>query len=88
MGGWEGFLEMMSSAKVEPDIKTFTLLLQCLPDDVGEEEKLLSRIDGSRTKPDVDFFNVLIQRRNFRRDSKSAKVRCSVAAVVRWVMYL
>ncbi len=74
IGGWEGFLQMMSSLKLKPDIKTFTLLLECLPPDLEEEEKLLLSIDSYEVKPDVDFFNILIKRRNFRKESQAAKV--------------
>lgn len=73
IGGKEGFLKFMHEAEVKPDIKTFALLLECLPDNIEEEDKLLSILDQYQMNPTIDFFNVLIKRRNFRKDRTNAQ---------------
>ncbi|XP_054716326.1 pentatricopeptide repeat-containing protein 1, mitochondrial-like [Uloborus diversus] len=73
VGGMEGFLKYLKEIKVKPDIKTFMLLLECLPADTEQEEKLLNLLDFHKVKPDIDFFNILIKRRNFRRENENAR---------------
>ena len=64
----------MQDNGVKPDMKTFALLLECLPDNFEAEENLLSILDSYKIKPIVDFFNILIKRRNFRKETEAARV--------------
>ncbi|KAG8183529.1 hypothetical protein JTE90_003877 [Oedothorax gibbosus] len=66
LGNAKGFLLDMKRNKVCPDIKTFTLLLECIPPTIEAEEELISLLDVYNVKPDVGFFNSLIKRRSFR----------------------
>lgn len=77
IGGVNGFLQSMQEAHVKPDIKTFALLLECLPDNIEAEENLLLLLDNYKIKPIVDFFNILIKRRNFRKETEAARV-CNI----------
>ncbi|CAL1279940.1 unnamed protein product [Larinioides sclopetarius] len=72
IGGAENILVDMKKSKVQPDIKTFTLLLQCLPPSTEAEEQFMSLLDIYGVKPDMGFFNMLIQKRNCRFDYAAA----------------
>lgn len=74
IGGVNGFLQSMQEANVKADMKTFGILLECLPDNIEAEECLLSILDSYGTKPIIDFFNCLIKRRNFRKETEAARV--------------
>uniref|UniRef100_A0A6P7F786 Pentatricopeptide repeat-containing protein 1, mitochondrial n=1 Tax=Diabrotica virgifera virgifera TaxID=50390 RepID=A0A6P7F786_DIAVI len=73
LGGCRGFLEEIKIRGCSPDIKTFTQLLDCIPDTVAAEQELLSSMKKFYVKPDLDFFNMLIKKRNMRSDSNAAK---------------
>lgn len=73
IGGVEGFLELMRKDKVAPDIKTFTMLLRIIPNSTVCENQLLELIESHQLKPDIDFFNILIKKRNFRKDFRASK---------------
>lgn len=73
LGEAEGFLNYMKKIKVKPDIKTFTLLLECLPPNTEAEEQLVTLLENYKVQPDVDFFNMLMKRRNVRQDNFSAR---------------
>ncbi|XP_023211980.1 pentatricopeptide repeat-containing protein 1, mitochondrial-like [Centruroides sculpturatus] len=72
IGGAEGVLSSMVSLGVKPDIKTVSILLDCIPSTSEAEESLLTAIEKYKIKPDVDFFNLLIKKRQFRKDFKKA----------------
>lgn len=73
----------MKKNNVKPDIKTFSLLLECLPPSILEEEELIKLLDVYKVKPDVGFFNILIKRRSFRFDHVEASVSaCTVFFVI------
>lgn len=74
VGGLTGFLEQMEMRNVQPDIRTFSQLLDVLPSNVEAEEKLLSVMDAKSIKPDVDLYNMLIHKRCMRRDYEEARV--------------
>lgn len=74
VGGCSGFLKNMSDNNCKPDIKTFTQLLDNIPNTVVAEEHLLASMKAHGVKPDVDFYNLLIRKRSFRFDYESAKV--------------
>lgn len=73
IGGVKGLLELMRKDEVVPDIKTFTLLLKIIPNSTVCENELLELIESCKLKPDADFFNMLIKKRNFRKDFRAAK---------------
>lgn len=74
IGGASGFLHEMALAKVEPDIKTFTQLIEVLPPTYAAEKKLLAKLKRMSIKCDIDFFNVLIKKRCMRFEYEGAKV--------------
>lgn len=74
VGGLNGYLETMSEYSVEPDIKTFTILLDNIPQATAVEDSLLEMLKRKNLKPDIDFYNMLIKRRACRQDYKGAQV--------------
>ena len=74
LGGVSGMLARMDCDKAKPDVKTFSLLLEVMPVSVGAETDLLSAMDFYNVQADVDFYNMLIRKRNFRKDLAGAYV--------------
>lgn len=73
LGGSAGFLREMHLAKAEPDLKTYTQLIEVLPPTNTAEKKLLATLKRAQLKVDIDFFNVLIKKRCMRHDDAAAK---------------
>lgn len=73
IGGASGFLKEMELAKITPDIKTFTQLLEVIPSTVASEKQLIATIRKIGIKCDIDFFNILIKKRSMRYDYESAR---------------
>uniref|UniRef100_A0A0K2TP70 CG4611 CG4611PAlike [Tribolium castaneum] n=1 Tax=Lepeophtheirus salmonis TaxID=72036 RepID=A0A0K2TP70_LEPSM len=73
IGGMDGFLDVLNSSGIRPDVKICTQILRLLPGNSEKENKLLERMDAESIQPDIGFFNVLIKRRSYRRDFKSAR---------------
>ncbi|XP_043196082.1 pentatricopeptide repeat-containing protein 1, mitochondrial-like [Amphibalanus amphitrite] len=73
LGGWTGLLQTMAADGVQPDIRTFSLLLNTMPNDSGQQESLLKTMDALGVQPDVGFFNQLIKKRASYRDTAGAK---------------
>lgn len=80
LGGLPGFLRHMNEDQVHPDIKTFTQLLDVLPDNTNSEMDLLSCMQVYDLKPDVHMLNLLIRKRNLRNDHHAAKDILSLMA--------
>ena len=74
IGGMPGFLSHMRKDGVTPDIRTFTQLLDAIPSCRDAESDLLAVMSVHEVKPDVDFFNLLIRKRNLREDYNGARV--------------
>ena len=74
IGGMPGFLSHMRKDDVTPDIRTFTQLLEAIPSSRDAETDLLAVMSVHEVKPDVDFFNLLIRKRNLRDDYSGARV--------------
>ncbi|KOC65674.1 Pentatricopeptide repeat-containing protein 1 [Habropoda laboriosa] len=72
-GGIEQILKQMKDNGVEPNIKTYTLLLDLLPSTNEAEKYLLKYIEGNHFQPDLIFFNILIKRRSQRKRYEDAK---------------
>lgn len=73
LGGYSGFLSNMSEMNVEPTIKTFTLLLDCIPSTLSAEKVLIKAMKRYNIEPDTEFFNMMIKKRSFRFDYTGAK---------------
>jgi hypothetical protein len=74
VGGLPALFSAMREDDVQPDIQTFTHLLSAIPSDVKSENELLSVMKRFGVSTDIVFINMLIQRRNLRRDYSEAKV--------------
>ncbi|XP_044009742.1 pentatricopeptide repeat-containing protein 1, mitochondrial [Aphidius gifuensis] len=72
-GGFSGFIERMNKDNVTPDAKTLTLMLNCAPESLAIENNLIEIARFNKINLDIDFFNMLIKKRSFRRDYKNAK---------------
>lgn len=68
LGGFQGFLELMETFEVPPDLKTFSLLIEVIPGTRAAENILLRTIRKQKIKCDVDFFNLLMKKRAVRMD--------------------
>lgn len=73
IGGVKGMMDHFRDMSVRPDAKTITLLLDCIPNNYDAEAELIAEADKIGAKLDVDFFNMLIKRRAFRREKETAK---------------
>lgn len=72
IGGLEGVIQMLKEARVKPSPATVTLLLDSLPGTEVAELSLIKSMEELGAKLDTDFYNMLIKKRNFRHDFKSA----------------
>lgn len=73
IGGMEGFLSLLKSEKLKPDIKTFTAMLDLISEDNQSEDNLISSLHQNKVKADSGFYNSIIKRRCFRGDIAAAK---------------
>ncbi|PSN34344.1 Pentatricopeptide repeat-containing protein 1 [Blattella germanica] len=73
VGGCSGFLEQMKRDRVEPNIKTFTQLLDNIPSTKSAETALLSAMNKEGVVADIDFYNMLIKKRSMRSDYVGAR---------------
>lgn len=73
IGGQKGFLKDMQDNSCNPDIKTVTQILDCLPGNLASEQELLRNMKKLNIKADVDFYNMLIKKRSMRFDYEGAK---------------
>lgn len=75
LGGLPGVLAQMQRSHAQPNIKTFSLLLELTPSSRVVENDMLSVMTLHGVQPDVDFFAMLIRKRNLRKDYSGARVR-------------
>lgn len=73
-GGIEKILERMKNDNVIPDVKTITMLMELLPPSLEAENLFLKYINKEKLTIDISFFNMLIKRRNLRKQFTEAKV--------------
>lgn len=74
VGGYSTYIDDMKNNNVTPDVKTFTQLLDCIPDTLAIEKDILKIMKNLNVKPDLDFYNMLIKKRSMRFDYEGAKV--------------
>ena len=69
-GDIDGFIDVVvNEFKVDIDIKTLSLLLS-FANSVESEDKILTRMNNLKVKPDIDFFNQLMRQKIARFDHK------------------
>ncbi|XP_004526951.1 pentatricopeptide repeat-containing protein 1, mitochondrial [Ceratitis capitata] len=73
LGGLSGFMQLMKAYDVTPNIETLTTLLEVIPPTYAAEKQLLSFVRKIGLKADIDFFNILINKRSMRFDYEGAK---------------
>lgn len=74
MGDINGILDvMLNEFKTELDMKTFSLLSQCVEETEESENKLIELMNTHSVTPDIDFFNQLIKKRVTRRKYDQAR---------------
>jgi len=81
-GGLKGLMKRMTNDKVKPNAKTITLLLDLIPNTVTMEDLLITIVEKNNIELDLDFYNMLIKRRNMRSDFKAAKVNIDFQFVI------
>lgn len=73
--GMSGILSHMDKDDCKPDIKVVMQLLDMIPNTVEAENKLINvALDTYKVKLDTDFVNMLIRRRNLRKEHQLARV--------------
>ncbi|KAH0533755.1 pentatricopeptide repeat-containing protein 1, mitochondrial [Cotesia glomerata] len=72
-GGYEGFIERMERDNVTPDVKAMTILMEIVPNSEAIEKNLISLAKRKKIELDIDFFNMLIKKRNRRGAFGDAK---------------
>lgn len=75
LGGLSLFITEMEQAKVRPNVKTFSQLMDNIPSTRDAEHELIQKMRYMRVRADIDFFNLLMKRRILRKDYDGAKVR-------------
>lgn len=74
IGGLHGFLKEMDIAKEIPNVKTFSQILDVIPQTYEAEKDVLKLMRNYGVRTDVDFFNLLMKRRCLRFDYRGAEV--------------
>lgn len=74
LGDVEGVLSHMARDGTKPDIKTFTMMLDCIPRTAEAEQQLLTAITRCKVSPDINLYNMLIRRRAMHNDDAGARV--------------
>jgi pentatricopeptide repeat protein len=73
VGGYAGILKLMDESGIKSSIVTIMFLMQVLPDCTETENQLMIEAEKRGVQLDTDFFNVLIRKRAFRFEVKSAR---------------
>ncbi|XP_065210063.1 pentatricopeptide repeat-containing protein 1, mitochondrial [Planococcus citri] len=73
LGGFRNILREMELRDVKPDIKTFTILLDMIPSTIVAEEALIKEMKRLGVDMDIDFCNMLIKKRAYRRDHDNGR---------------
>ncbi|CAI9717053.1 Hypothetical predicted protein [Octopus vulgaris] len=64
IGGPFSILKDMEKNKIKPNILTFTQIIDCLPLNNNAEVEILDYMKSLGVRPDIDFYNMIIRRRN------------------------
>lgn len=75
LGGLSAFIAEMEEAKVRPNVKTFSQLLDVIEPTRDAEHELIQKMRYMRVRADTDFCNLLMKRRIFRKDYDGAMVK-------------
>lgn len=74
IGGVDGFChDMIKNNQIQPDIKTFTMMLDLIDDTEEAENTLINKMSEFNVTPNTTFLNMLIRRRVFRKDYDLAR---------------
>lgn len=87
IGGLRGFLKEMDQTKQLPSVKTFSQLLEVIPQTHAAEKQLLLLMREYGVRTDVDFFNILMKQRTARKDYEGARVSLSNRKVAISLMF-
>ncbi|XP_005092873.1 pentatricopeptide repeat-containing protein 1, mitochondrial [Aplysia californica] len=83
LGGVPELLSQMDRLGSDPDVKTFTQLLSCLPNTESAEVYLLLQMESRGVRPDVDLLNDVMMRRNMRHEKESVKAVLPIMSKLR-----
>ncbi|XP_051176093.1 uncharacterized protein LOC127291180 isoform X2 [Leptopilina boulardi] len=72
-GGFDGLMKRMNDDGAIPNVKTFSLCLELIPNTKEAEEHLIRMARNRKIQLDTGFYNVLIKKRCFRFDYEDAK---------------
>lgn len=72
LGGPLTILEDMKKNGVSPNVLTVTIIVCSLPQNIEAESWLLEYMAAERVERDIDFYNMIIRRRNRRNDYEAA----------------
>ncbi|XP_071438786.1 pentatricopeptide repeat-containing protein 1, mitochondrial [Hetaerina americana] len=73
LGGCVGFLKQMAKKGVKPNIKTFTQLLDVIPQTESAEKELILALEKVNLEMDIEFYNMLMKNRTIRYDYEGAR---------------
>ena len=77
-GGFDGIVKRMENDNVVPDMKTMTLLMELVPNNIEAEKHVIRYANSKKIGLDIDFYNVLIKKRCFRFAYDDAKVNTRI----------
>ena len=81
LGGLHGFLDQIKKDRASANIATFTLMLDLIPSNSSAEEELIAEMNSYGVRPEITFFNLVIRKRNLRRDWFGVKVIKKISEV-------
>lgn len=73
-GGFDGLMKRMEDDGVIPDVKSFSLCLELIPNTKEAEMHVIHYARSKKISLDAGFYNILIKRRCFRFDYVDARV--------------
>lgn len=74
LGGMKRIFSLLKDFSIEPEIKTFSQILACLPQDHKSELEMLEYMKERGVKPDIDFLNDIMNRCCKRGEFTTVKV--------------
>lgn len=96
LGGVKGILNEMKELRVQPDIRTFTVLLDVIPSTNTAEDEITEIIRKHNIDCDIGFLNTLIRKKSMRLDYdgatsifhfiKTAGLKPNIVTFTAWAM--